>query len=229
MNHLLGKLSPGDYSGLMAKAKLVSLEFGQRLYQQDETIDAVYFPLTTMVSLLVTSKQKPRIELATIGREGVVGAAEILDKQGGLGLNLIQVPGVAIRIPANKFLTEMRKRPRLEQLVRRHLYAMTRQILYAAACHRVHRMEERCARWLLMTNDRAGQDTFPLTQEFLSHMLGVRRATVNVATGILKKAGFITYVRGRITVLDRPGLETASCDCYGAINRAYATAMTDIA
>ena len=82
-------------------------------------------------------------------------------------------------------------------------------------------MEERCARWLLMTHDRAGEDTFPLTQEFLSHMLGVRRATVNVATGMLKKAGFIRYVRGKITVVDRPGLESASCDCYHAIVKVY--------
>jgi DNA-binding transcriptional regulator YhcF (GntR family) len=82
-------------------------------------------------------------------------------------------------------------------------------------------MEERCARWLLMTHDRAGQDSFPLTQEFLSHMLGVRRATVNVATGMLKKAGFVRYVRGKMTIIDRRGLESASCDCYQAIIRVY--------
>jgi DNA-binding transcriptional regulator YhcF (GntR family) len=84
-------------------------------------------------------------------------------------------------------------------------------------------MEERCARWMLMTHDRAGEDTFPLTQEFLANMLGVRRATVNVATGMLKKAGFIRYVRGKITIVDRPGLESASCDCFRAINNAYAS------
>jgi len=96
-----------------------------------------------------------------------------------------------------------------------------RQVLQGAACNRLHSMEERCARWLLMTHDRAGEDTFPLTQEFLSNMLGVRRATVNVATGMLKKAGFIRYVRGNITVVDRTGLESASCECYQAIIRAY--------
>ena len=98
-----------------------------------------------------------------------------------------------------------------------------RQILQGAACNRLHSMEERCARWLLMTHDRAGGDTFPLTQEFLSHMLGVRRATVNVATGMLKKAGFIRYVRGKITVIDRHGLESASCECYQTIIRVYET------
>src|SRR5271163_1254765 len=90
-----------------------------------------------------------------------------------------------------------------------------------AGCNRIHSMEERCARWLLMTGDRAGVDTFPLTQEFLAHMLGVRRATVNVATGMLKKAGFIRYVRGKLTITDRSGLESASCACYGEIVRVY--------
>jgi CRP-like cAMP-binding protein len=110
----------------------------------------------------------------------------------------------------------------LQRLVHEHFYALTRQILYGAACNRMHSMEERCARWLLMTHDRAGEDTFPLTQEFLSHMLGVRRATVNVATGMLKKAGFIRYVRGKLTVIDRPGLESATCECYHEIARVYA-------
>jgi CRP-like cAMP-binding protein len=112
-------------------------------------------------------------------------------------------------------------RPLVQKVLNQHLYALMRQILYGAACNRIHSMEERCARWLLMTHDRAGQDTFPLTQEFLSHMLGVRRATVNVATGMLKKAGFIQYVRGMLTVIDRSGLESAACECYRDIRRVY--------
>ena len=142
--------------------------------------------------------------------------------QGAIGLNLIQLPGTAVRIDANVFRKVVGNRLAIQRLIHLHLYALLRQILFGAACNRIHSMEERCARWLLMTHDRAGQDAFPLTQEFLSHMLGVRRATVNVATGMLKKAGFIRYVRGRITVIDRPGLESASCDCYKAILRVYA-------
>lgn len=102
----------------------------------------------------------------------------------------------------------------MQKAINRHLYALMRQILHGAACNRVHGMEERCARWLLMTHDRAGEDTIPLTQEFLSHMLGVRRATVNVATGMLKKTGFIRYVRGQLTVVDRAGLESFAYNCY---------------
>src|SRR6266566_1917712 len=134
--------------------------------------------------------------------------------QGSMGLNLIQVPGTAVRIDANTFRKVISGRIAVQTLIHQHLYALLRQVLYGAACNRIHSMEERCARWILMTHDRAGQDTFPLTQEFLSHMLGVRRATVNVATGMLKKAGFIHYVRGKLTILDRKGLEAATCDCY---------------
>ena len=138
-----------------------------------------------------------------------------------MGLNLVQIGGTAVRIEADAFRKVTTSRPAVQEVMHQHLFALMRQILYGAACNRIHSMEERCARWLLMTHDRAGQDTFPLTQEFLSHMLGVRRATVNVATGMLKKAGFIRYVRGKLTVIDRAGLESASCECYQAIVKAY--------
>ena len=206
---------------LMAEAKIVPLKFRKRLIAQDEPVGAVYFPLTCMFSLLVTADHKPQMEMATIGREGVVGASELLQEQGAMGLNLIQIPGTAVRIAATSFLKVVGSRRPVERLIHQHLYALLRQILYGAACNRLHSMEERCARWLLMTHDRAGEDSFPLTQEFLSHMLGVRRATVNVATGMLKKAGFIRYVRCVITVVDRPGLESASCECYRDIRKVY--------
>jgi CRP-like cAMP-binding protein len=221
MNRLLASLEREDYDVLMQQAKVVPLKFRKRLLRQDDSVDAVYFPLTAMISLLVTADGQPQMEMATIGKEGVVGASELIQSQGAMGLNLIQIPGEAVRIEADVFKKLIAERPMVHRLIDRHLYALMRQILHGAACNRLHSMEERCARWLLMTHDRAGEDTFPLTQEFLSHMLGVRRATVNVATGMLKKAGFIRYVRGKITVIDRPGLESASCECYQAIIRVY--------
>ena len=220
-NQFLAHLQPEDFDAVMSEAKIVPLKFGKRLLRQDERVDAVYFPLTCMFSLLVTTNDQPQMELATIGKEGLVGAAEALQTQGSMGLNLIQIAGTAVRIEADVFRKAIRGRPLIQQLVYQHLYALLRQILYGAACNRLHSMEERCARWLLMTHDRAGLDSFPLTQEFLSHMLGVRRATVNVAIGMLKKSGFIRYVRGKITVIDRAGLESASCDCYDAIVKVY--------
>ena len=224
-NRILGNLQPVDYDALMEQGKVVKLKFHQRLLKVDQPVEAVYFPITAMVSLLVNSEE-PKLELALIGNEGVIGGAETLFRQpGALGLHLVQLEGVAFRIPASALLTEMRSRPQLEMLVQAHMYALTRQILYSASCARLHSMEERCARWMLMTADRAGESTFPLTQEFLSHMLAVRRATVNVAVGMLKEAAYITYTRGKVVILDRPGLESTTCECYRAINRVYANAL----
>jgi CRP-like cAMP-binding protein len=224
-NRILAMLEQPDYDALMLEAAVVSLKFHKRLYSQDELVDAVHFPIACMVSLLVTSDGTPQMEMATIGKEGVVGASEVLQMQPSMGLNLIQIAGDAVRIEADAFRRIIGSRPLVQKAINRHLYALMRQILYGAACNRMHCMEERCARWLLMTHDRAGEDTFPITQEFLSHMLGVRRATVNVATGRLKKAGFIRYVRGQLTVVDRPGLESAACNCYQAIIAVYDTLL----
>lgn len=226
-NHFLARLENEDYDEVMRAAKVVILKLGRRMIRQDEKINSVYFPISCMFSLLVTDGGKLQIEMATIGKEGAIGALEVLQAQGAIGLSLVQLPGSAVRIEATAFRKIMENRLAMQQLVHQHGYALLRQVLYAAACNRVHSMEERCARWLLMTHDRAGQDTFPLTQQFLSHMLGVRRATVNVATGMLKKAGFIRYVRGKLTILDPPGLESASCDCYPAIVKVYASLSPD--
>jgi len=220
-NRLLATLDRDDYDALVMDAKVVTLRFRKRIMNQDEHVGAVYFPLTAMISLLLAADGQPPVEMATIGREGVVGASELILKQGAMGLSLTQIPGVAVRIDADVFRDVIGRRPLVERLIHQHLYALVRQIMLGAACNRLHSMEERCARWLLLTHDQAGGDTFPLTQEFLSHMLGVRRATISVATGMLKKAGFIRYVRGKITVTDRPGLESASCECYQAIIRVY--------
>jgi CRP-like cAMP-binding protein len=221
INLFLERLAPEEYDALILASKIVTMKFGRRVTRQDERVDTIYLPLTCMFSLLVTAHDDPKMEMATIGKEGVVGAIEVLHTKGSIGLNIIQIPGTALCITAEAFRRLVVSHPRVSQVVHEHMYALLRQILYGASCNRQHSMEERCARWLLMTHDRAGADTFPLTQEFLSHMLGVRRATVNVATGMLKKAGFIRYVRGKLTVVNRPGLESASCECYRAIVKVY--------
>ncbi|MGA2593833.1 MAG: hypothetical protein ABSH32_28355 [Bryobacteraceae bacterium] len=131
-----------------------------------------------MVSLLVTNDGRPRMGMATIGNEGVAGASEVLQTQPAMGLNIIQIPGAAVRIKADAFRRIIASRPLMQKAINQHLYALMRQILYGAACNRTHSMEERCARRLLMTHDGAAADSFPLTQEFLSHMLGMGRATV---------------------------------------------------
>jgi CRP-like cAMP-binding protein len=220
-NRILASFAPSDYDVFRRVGKPVFLRFRKRLYPLEGSIDYVYFPITCMISLLASQNGQSTIEMATIGREGVVGASELIQKQEGMGVCIVQLPGIALRIDAAAFQAIASSRPQVRDLIDRHLFALMRQVLYGAACNRLHSMEERCARWLLFAHDRAAQDNFPLTQEFLSRMLGVRRATVNVAIGMLKKAGFIQYVRGHITITDRRGLESAACHCYGATIRAY--------
>jgi CRP-like cAMP-binding protein len=223
-NALLAMLDADDYASLMTKAKIVKLKFRAKLCREEQEVEAVHFPLSGVVSLLVGGGGELRTELATVGREGVVGATEILQEQKSMALNLIQVPGFAVRVARAEFLAEIANRPGLSKIVQRYQFALLKQILYAAACNRRHSLEERCSRWLLMTHDRASEDTFPLTQDFLAHMLGVRRASVNVAMSVLKKAG-LNYVRGRVSVVDRVGLQSTSCDCYQSMLKAYAAAM----
>lgn len=222
MNRLIAALEPGDYEAFMAQAELVPLPLHNRLFGQDGHVDAVYFPVTCMISVLAGPAQGDLTEAATIGREGVAGAESAILSQPPIGLHILQLPGVAVRMETEIFRKQVVSLPALKNLIERHWYAMTRQTLLGAACNRLHQIEKRCARWLLMTHDRAAAETFPITQEFLANMLAVRRASVNSATSALKKAGLIRYVRGQLTVVDRRGLESASCDCYKVIRHAYA-------
>jgi len=226
-NRLLARLEPEDFDALMQEAKVVFLNFCKRLYRQGAPVNAVYFPLSSMVSIIVGADRGPRIEIATIGKEGVVGAMEFAG-EGAIGLKLVQLPGSAVRIDASAFQELEASRPRLRNLIDHYVHALMRQIVSCAACNQLHNMEERCARWLLLTHDSASQDTFPLTQDFLSAMLGVRRATVSVTTGMLKKAGLIRYVHGKMTIIDRAGLESRVCDCYKSGIMAYNLILSDV-
>jgi CRP-like cAMP-binding protein len=217
-NLLLKMMDSADYQSLIKHGTVVALRLGKRLYHQGDPIDAVYFPITAMISLLVsTAGKRPSLEMATVGSDGVIGASDAIYGQGALGVALVQIPGSALRIPIASFLSQIDLRPRMVNIFARHLYSLVRKILYSVACSHNHSMEMRCARWILTSHDSAGVDTFPLTQDFVSQMLGVRRATANLAIGALKDVGLIKYVRGKVTVLNRVDLESAACECYGAI------------
>jgi CRP-like cAMP-binding protein len=158
------------------------------------------------------------VEFATVGNEGFVGVAPLLGVESMPTRCLSQIPGAASRMEAGAFRAAQDANPAFRALLLRYTLALLNQIAQTAACNRAHPIEERCARWLLMTHDRVNGDKhFPLTQEFLAQMLGVRRASVSVAQAILHRAGLIRYTRGTISVLDRAGLEAASCPCYGVI------------
>jgi CRP-like cAMP-binding protein len=163
------------------------------------------------------------VEVGTVGNEGMVGLPLALGGSEMVSQALMQVPRV--RIARDAFARALSQSPTLHQRLMRYTLALLAQISLSVACNRAHSVEQRCARWLLMTHDRVGDSTFPLTQEFLAQMLGVRRPTVSLAAGMLQKADLITYARGKMTILSRAGLEQLSCECYRAMVDEYKKAF----
>jgi CRP-like cAMP-binding protein len=221
-NRILDALPPEEYDRLLPALSPVSLEFKRVLHEPGMAIDTVYFPVSTIVSLLTTMDDGSAVEVATVGNEGIVGVPVILGDQalGARDFYQVQVPGQAVAMAAGAFLKATGRNP-LRGLVHRSAQALFSQATRRVACIALHSIEERCSRWLLLIHDRVGGDEFPLTQESLAQMLGVRRASVTVAAGVLQKAGFIHYSQGRMAIVDRDGLENASCECYRVIRTEF--------
>jgi CRP-like cAMP-binding protein len=216
VNRILEALPTAERLRLAGKLTPVELPIKTVLFEPGQEIDAVYFPLDGVVSLVTALEDGAIVEVATVGNEGIVGVP--LLSGGSLAVRAIsQVSGRALRMQAGFFLAELDRNGPLSKIVRRYLQALFGQISQAAACNRLHSNEERLSRWLLMSHDRVGVDEFAITHEFLGQMLGSRRATVTLSAGILQAAGLIRYHRGLVTVIDRPGLEAVSCECYGVI------------
>jgi CRP-like cAMP-binding protein len=198
-----------------------SLGTSQVLYDPNKPIEHAYFVTNGVVSLVKELDDGAIVEIATVGPEGMIGIPVVLGSETTDARAIVQVPGEALRIKGSTFKRLLKQSPKLNALLLRYTLALLNQIAQSAACNRIHSVDERCARWLLMTHDRVKDDSFLLTQEFLAQMLGVHRPTVSLAASMLQKAGYIQYARGVITVTDRKGLEAASCDCYRSINREY--------
>jgi CRP-like cAMP-binding protein len=227
-NRLLALLPEADRQALEAQADIVALQEYDELYPADSRIEYVYFPLTLMASILVEAGNSTEVDLATVGNEGMVGSMIVLNVLRSWGRTLVQVSGLAVRLPTAALLTHLERQPLLRTILTHYQDVLTRQIFQVGACNLLHSMEERCARWLLMTHDRVGRATFALTQQFLAQMLGVRRATVSHALRLLRRAGLITYVRGRFRIRDRTGLEEVACPCYARITAEYLRMQTDL-
>src|SRR5262249_54875002 len=195
------------------------------LYAPGTRIDYMYFVEAGVVSLVTDLDEGVTVETGTIGRESVVGLPAFLGLPSAASRALCQIPGHAYRIPIERMLKERERNTLLADLVLRSANATMSMLAQTAACNRAHAVEERMARWLLMTHDRVESDEFPLTQEFLAQMLGVRRPSVNTAGLSLQHAGLIRYSRGKITIVDRPGLEASSCECYSQIAREFERAI----
>ncbi|CAN5591889.1 Crp/Fnr family transcriptional regulator [soil metagenome] len=224
-NRLLAALelgAPDDAAWLWEHLTKIELELGRILALSDEPFTAVYFPLTAVTSVISRMADGGAAEVGTVGNEGVVGLSVLLDASPGPYETVAQIPGSALMVDASIMRDGMRERPALRKLLYRYVHEYHTQVAQTAACNRLHGIEQRCARWLLMTHDRVGEaDRFPLTQAYLAIMLGVRRAGVTVAAGALQDAGLITYRRGGIRILDRVGLEAAACECYGVVRRHF--------
>ena len=218
-NRLLEALPLKDRERLLPQLTPISLSMKTVLFDPGQTISAVHFPLDGVISLVTSLQDGAIVEVATVGNEGLVGVP--LVHGGSLAVRAIsQVPGQTLRMDAETFGTEYERPGAFRELVENYLQALFGQISQAAACNRLHSNEERLSRWLLMSHDRVGTETFPITHEFLGQMLGSRRATVTLSAGLLQAAGLIRYHRGRVTILDREGLESVSCECYGVIKSA---------
>ena len=216
-NSVLAALPRLAYESLKSGLEAVKLSFGEILYEPGEVIRNVYFPSDSLVSLLTLVDQRYALEVGMVGREGMVGMSLTLGSRISPVRALVQGAGAAQMMSATRFRTEFKRSPLLQRGLYTYLNALMAQITQTAACNRFHHVEGRLARWLLMTSDRVCSDKFELTQDFLSHMLGVRRVGVTEAASALQKQKLIEYSRGHIAILDHAGLEAASCPCYALV------------
>ena len=213
-NRLLAALSNQEYQRLLPDLKPVALVFGDILYEPGDVIQDVYFPNQGLISLLSTVEERSTLEVGMVGSEGMAGIPVYLGATTSLNRALVQGAGTAMKMKATVLRQQIKDKRPLPELLRHYTLSLLTQISQGAVCNRFHRVEARLARWLLMTHDRLRSDEFQLTQGFLSDMLGVRREGVVKAARVLQQGQLISYVRGHIQILNRAGLEAASCQCY---------------
>ncbi len=216
-NRLLAGLPAAEAARLRPRLELVPLGVGEVIYAPQQLIPYVYFPERGVSSILVTMADGRVSEVGTVGREGMLGLPVFLGAETSPGRSLSQIAGEAWRMAAAAFREEIPRAATLQGRLLRYTQALFTQVAQSAACNHLHPLIQRCSRWLLLIQDRAGGEELRLTHGFLSAMLGVRRASVTEALGRLHRAGLIRRRRGRITVVDRPGLEAAACECYRLI------------
>jgi CRP-like cAMP-binding protein len=216
-NRLLATLSADSRDRLAPHLEPIELERGEVVHAAGAVIEHVYFIEQGLVSLLKTMSDGSVVEVGTIGVEGMVGLSSLIGIDRALVDVVVQAPGKALRVRPGVIGQEMALSQRFRDLISRYGHALLVQFIQMAACNSLHSIEQRCCRWLLIAHDSARTGSFPLTHEFLAMLLGVQRAGVSVAASALQKAGVIEYHYGRVTILDRRGLEARACECYEAI------------
>jgi CRP-like cAMP-binding protein len=224
-NQLLASLPAESLSRLRPQMDPAELRLRDTLWNAGDSIPRVYFPLEGWVSMLAPLESGDVAEVGLIGNEGMVGLPLALGATHDNLEAMVQGEGTALTLRADRFAEALGSDAALRAPILRYAHAHLLQVSRTAACNVHHHVEQRLARWLLMSHDRAQSDTFVMTHEFLGMMLSVRRAGISVAAGALQKAGLIHYERGTITITDRPGLEQASCECYSIVRRAFEPQM----
>ena len=213
-NRLLAALPEDEYRRLKPYLVPISLVAGTVFYEVSEKIDTVYFPKTGLISLVSTLNNGSTTEIALIGGTGMLGIPILLGNSYSRHRAIVQVPDGGFKISAQVLKREFDKGGALQKILYRYIETRLEEVAQLAICNRHHTIEERLARWLLTVQDLHQSNKLPLTQEFISHMLGVRRSGVTLVAGAFQRAGFISYSRGKITILDRQGLENTTCECY---------------
>jgi CRP-like cAMP-binding protein len=221
-NHLIELLPRADRQALLAVCEPIDLLLSEVLGESGKTTPYAYFPIDATISLVTSIDGKPVLEVGMVGREGMVGAQLVLGVMKAPMHAVVQGSGRAWRIRRTVFTQQLARSPAFNRSLHRYLYVLMFQLGRSAACLRFHAISPRLARWLLMTQDRAQADTFQVTHLFLAYMLGVRRVGITTAAAALQRDGLIEYTRGKLTVLNRRGLEAAACECYGADRHSYA-------
>jgi len=218
-NLILLALPQTEYTQIFPSLELVRLNLHHVLHEAAEVIKSAYFLNNGMASVLTVLPDGKSVEVGLIGKEGFVGLPVVFGFKTSPLRVVIQAGATGYRVDVPTLRKLLPKCPELKKQIQRYAMVLAMQSTQFAACNRLHEVEERLARWLIMTHDRIGSDTLPLTQEFLGQMLGARRSSVSVAASVLQKAGMITYTRGNVTIIDKPRLTQAACDCYDIIQR----------
>lgn len=216
-NRILDLLPQADLDRLLPTMEPGTRKLGDAVFERNQPITFVDFPLGAVISIVVMMEDGTTVEAGVVGNEGMSGIPLLLGAERSRSRAFYQAPGESTRMPAHVFLEEIERRGALFDISKRYAQAFLTQVSQSAACNRVHPVDQRLCRWILMSHDRVGSDTLMLTHDVMAQMLGVRRASVSIVAGMLRKAGFIRYTRGLLTVVDRPGLEASACECYAEV------------
>ena len=220
-NKLLAALPARDYKRLSPHLEAIPLELKTILHEGGERVRYVYFPGEGLVSLIAVMKDGAASEVGLVGNEGMVGLSALLGVDNAPGRELVQLSGAGVRMKAKLMRAEFRRGGALQDLLHLYTHVLFTQVSRSTACIASHNVKQRLCRWLLMTHDGAPGDTFVITQEFMAMMLGVTRAVVTRAAGDMQREKLIRYSRGRVTMLDRRGVEARACECYASIRQEY--------